>query len=140
MTEDAPSSAFEPYLLTEHRIAWLTLCFGLFAAVAVALFYQRIWAFGLFIGAMLAWLNFRWLKRGLDAMTAAASAQAGSVNPRVPLGSYFAMIFRYGLIALAVYVIFNYLKVPVLSMVAGMCSLGAATVAASLYEILHPSK
>jgi hypothetical protein len=42
------------------------------------------------------------------------------------------------LIGLAVYVIFIVLKVPVLSMIAGLCALGAAAVAASVYEILRP--
>jgi small-conductance mechanosensitive channel len=140
MTDGSPDTQIAPHELTENRIAWLTLCFGLLAAVLVAVFYQPLWAFGLAVGAVLAWLNFRWLKRGLDALTAAATAQSGSANPRVPLSAYFGGVFRYGLIAIAVYVIFIYLKVPVLSMIAGLCSLGAATVAASLYEILHPSK
>jgi len=47
-------------------------------------------------------------------------------------------IFRYGLLALAVYVIFNYLHVPIGSMVVGLCALAAATIAASVWEILHP--
>jgi hypothetical protein len=42
------------------------------------------------------------------------------------------------LIALAVYVIFKYLNVPILSMIFGLCALGAATMAVSVYEILHP--
>jgi hypothetical protein len=37
-----------------------------------------------------------------------------------------------------VYVIFKYLRVPLASMVVGMCALGAATIAASVYEILRP--
>jgi hypothetical protein len=49
------------------------------------------------------------------------------------------MLFRYGLIALAVYVIFIYLRVPLVSMVVGLCALGAAAIAASVYEILHPA-
>jgi len=44
------------------------------------------------------------------------------------------------LIALSVYVIFKFLKVPLLSMVLGLCALGAATIAASVYEILRPSE
>jgi len=47
-------------------------------------------------------------------------------------------MFRYGLIALIAYVIFRYLKVPALSMILGLCALGAATVAVSVYEILRP--
>jgi len=89
-------------------------------------------------GAALAWLNFRWLKQGMDALTVAATGQASQEKPRVPVGTYLKALFRYGLIALAVYVIFKYLYVPLLSMVLGMCALGAATLGVSVYEILHP--
>jgi small-conductance mechanosensitive channel len=89
----------------------------------------------LLIGAVLAWLNFRWLRRGLDGLVAASAAQAGAEKPRVPLGTYFAAVFRYGLIALVVYVIFKLLKVPLASMVVGMCALAAAAIAASVYEL-----
>ena len=84
---------------------------------------------------MLAWLNFRWLRRGLDGLVAASTAQAGVDKPRVPLGAYFAAVFRYGLIALIVYVIFKLLQVPLASMVVGMCALAAAAIAASVYEL-----
>ncbi len=131
--ETAPGAA------TERRISWLTLLLGLLAGVLVALLRDRAWGAGLAIGAILAWLNFRWLKRGLDALVQASTAQAGNKKPQVPLGSYFGMLFRYGLIALAVYVIFEYLRIPLLSMVVGLCALGAATIAASVYEILHPA-
>jgi hypothetical protein len=130
--ETVPGSA------TERRISWLTLLLGLVAGVLVASLRDRSWGAGLAIGAILAWLNFRWLKRGLDALAQASTAQAGDKKPRVPLGSYFGMVFRYGLIAFAVYVIFEYLRIPLLSMVVGLCALGAATIAASVYEILHP--
>jgi len=135
------SSAAEstPAALTESRISWLTLLIGLVAAFLTALLRDRLWGLGLAIGAALAWLNFRWLRRGLDALVAASTAQAGKEKPEVPLLSYFAMLFRYGLIALAVYVIFIYLRVPLVSMVVGLCALGAATIAASVYEILHPA-
>ena len=127
-----------PSALTERRISWLTLLIGFLAALLVALLSNRLWGFGLAIGAVLAWLNFRWLRRGLDALLVASTAQAGKEKPVVPLLTYFAMAFRYGLIALAVYVIFIYLRVPLVSMVVGLCALGAATIAASVYEIWHP--
>jgi hypothetical protein len=135
------SSATEsvPAGLTESRISWLTLLLGFVAALSVAILRDRLWGAGLAIGAALAWLNFRWLRRGLDALVFASTAQAGREKPEVPLFSYFAMLFRYGLIALAVYVIFIYLRVPLVSMVVGLCALGAATIAASVYEILHPA-
>jgi ATP synthase I subunit len=128
-----------PAAVTERRISWLTLLIGLLAALLVAILRDRFWGAGLAIGAALAWLNFRWLRRGLDALVLASTAQAGKEKPVVPLLSYFAMVFRYGLIAFAVYVIFEYLRVPLVSMVVGLCALGAATIAASVYEILHPA-
>jgi len=125
---------------TEQRIAWLTLVLGGAAAIMAAIMRRRAWAEGLAIGTVLAWLNFRWLKRGLDALVAASTAQEGFAKPRIPFGTWFRLMFRYGLIAFCVYVIFEYLKVPLASMVVGLCALGAATMAVSVYEILHPTE
>lgn len=126
------------YARTEQRIAWLTLAVGGAAAIVVAILRHWPWAEGLAIGTALAWLNFRWLKRGLDALVAVATAQEGAAKPRIPFGTWFRLMFRYGLIAFCVYVIFEYLKVPLASMVVGLCALGAATIVASVYEILRP--
>ncbi len=124
--------------LTEKRIAWLTLAIGAAAAAATAAAHQRPWAAGLMIGTILAWFNFRWLRRGLDALVVASTAQEGAPRPHVPVGTYFAAVFRYALIAFLVYVNFKVLKVPLASMVVGLFALGAATIAASLYEVVRP--
>jgi small-conductance mechanosensitive channel len=108
------------------------------AAIVVGYVHGRLWGVGVFIGAVLAWFNFRWLRQGMDAITEAAKAQASQEKVYVPLGTYFRALFRYLLIALAVYVIFKLIDVPVLSMILGLCALGAATFAVSVYEILHP--
>ena len=128
------------YLATEKWIARFTLILGTLAAVPVVWFRGPAWGSGIFVGAALAWFNFRWLKQGLDALTAAATAQADLPKAEVPVSTYFKAAFRYGLIALAVYVIFKYLNVPVLSMIFGLCALGAATIAVSVYEILRPQE
>jgi small-conductance mechanosensitive channel len=122
---------------SEQWIARLTLVLGVLAAAAAAGLYQRLWGIGILIGAVLAWLNFRWLRQGMDALTESATAQAGQRKPQVPLTTYFTAAFRYVLIGLAVYVIFKYLNVPVLSMILGLCALGAATIAVSVYGILR---
>jgi len=127
-----------PYAGTEKWIARLTLLLGLLAAIAVTFFSGTNWGAGIFAGAILAWFNFRWLRQGLDALTTAITSPSRQGNPTVPIGAYFRAIFRYGLIALAVYVIFRYLNVPILSMILGLCALGAATLAVSVYEILYP--
>ena len=127
------------YRHSESRISQLTLLLGALAALPVAYFHGWRWGAGIFIGAALAWLNFRWLKQGLDALTEASTAQADQKKATVPIATYLKALFRYGLIALVVYVIFRYLNVPVLSMVLGLCALGAATIVVSVHSILRPS-
>jgi hypothetical protein len=125
---------------TERRIAWLTLVIGAAAALATLAVRGWLWAAGLLIGTILAWFNFRWLARGLDALVAASTAQSGMPKPRVPISTYFFAVFRYTLIALAVCATFKFLYVPLVSMILGLCALGAAAIAASVYEVIRPSK
>jgi small-conductance mechanosensitive channel len=125
------------YAQSEFRISFLTLVLGFVGALPSAYFRGWRWGLGILIGAVLAWINFRWLKQGLNALTDAATAQADQPQARVPILTYFKATFRYGLIALSVYVIFKSLNVPVLSMIFGLCALGAATLAVSVLELIH---
>ena len=137
-----------------HRIALLTLVFGIATAIVAMALHRADWAKGLAGGAVLGWLNFRWLRRGIRAMLSAARAQA-ETPPTVPadagqppeksgkLGismaaSYLALLFRYALVALGVYVIFVYLHVPLVSIGLGLCALIAAIMTASVWEVLKP--
>lgn len=168
---DAPTESLVLYRQSETRISQLTLVCGVVGAVLMAVFYQPRWGAGVLIGSLLAWLNFRWLKQGLDALTGTMAAQAersgrseiedarlasklsASGSPshqentetpkrkgELPVAAYFKAVFRYALMALIVYVIFKYLKVPALSMVFGLCALGAATLAVSVHEIFRPQE
>jgi hypothetical protein len=125
------------YARSESRISLLTLLLGVLAGLPVGHFRGWRWGLGIFIGAILAWINFRWLTQGVDALAGAATAQADQPKARVPFLSYFKVMLRYGLIALLVYVIFRYLSVPALSMIFGLCALGAATIAVSVHELLQ---
>jgi ATP synthase I chain len=123
---------------TERRIAWLTPMIGVVGAGIAGALHRWPWAAGLLIGTGLAWLNFRWLRLGLDALVTVSTAQEGAPKPSIPTGTWARLVFRYGLIGLCVYVIFEVLKVPLASMFLGLCALGAATMAASVYEVLKP--
>jgi small-conductance mechanosensitive channel len=135
MRNPTPPADLARFQLSESLISYLTLVIGLIAAIPVAYFRSPRFGAGIFIGSILAWLNFRWLRQGLDALTAAIAARQ---KGKVPISTYFKAMFRYGLIGLAAYVIFKYLNVPVLSMILGLCALGAATMVVSVYEILRP--
>lgn len=131
--EGAPAAV--PGLATERLISKLTLIFGFAASVAGLAVKGYPWAMGLAAGAVLAWLNFRWMRRGLDAFVEISTAQADAPKPRVPVATFFKFLFRYGLIALSVYVIFFYLHIPLVSLLMGLCALGVAAITASLYEV-----
>jgi len=124
---------------TERRVGWLTLLFGFAAAAIAAVLHHSLWAAGLAIGSVLAWLNFRWLRRALDALVVVSTAQEGREKPKVPVTTYLAALCRYGLLGFAVYVIFVSLHVPLGSMILGFCALAAAAIVASVWEILRPA-
>ena len=120
---------------TEVRVSRLTLMFGALAVIAAAASGHRSWASGLAVGAVLGWLNFRWLGRGLDALVIASSAQHGQEKPQVPWWTSLLALLRYTLIALTVYVIFIYRNIPLASMIVGLCALAAAVIVATVWEI-----
>jgi len=122
---------------TIRRIAFLTPGFGILASLLAALLQRWDWAEGLLLGTILGWLNFRWLKGGLEAFTSAASSHTGEEVRRAPAPTYLAAAFRYVLIGAAVYVIFVFLHVPLVSIVLGLCSLAAAIISASVWEIVQ---
>jgi hypothetical protein len=141
-----------------RRISALTLGFGFAAAITAAALQRMDWARGLAGGVVLAWLNFRWLSRGIRALVDAALAQAGesagdeekgtesgNANGKIgaksrayPITTYLTLVFRYALVGLGVYVIFNYLHVPLISIGLGLCAFVAAILMASVWEVVRP--
>ncbi len=122
---------------TVRRITYLIPGFGISAGLVAGLLHHWDWAAGLILGSALAWLNFRWLRRGLDAFTTTAASQANTEKTRQPVATYFAAAFRYVLIGVSVYVIFKYLRVPLVSIFLGLCAFAVATIVASVWEILQ---
>jgi ATP synthase I subunit len=127
------------YKVTERRIAFLTLVIGAAAAAGAAYLSSLRMGAGILAGSLLAWLSFRWLESAVDGLMRASTAAAGSAQARVPMGSVLKIMARYALIAGAVCVIFFVFQVPIVSMLLGLCALGAATIVATLYELWHPA-
>ena len=133
-------------LRTIRLIPWLTLAIGFNAAAVSAILYRnRLFAEGLALGTLLGWLNFQVLRRGVAAIVATGSAAASSTSeapetqprPRVPV---VAAVFRYALMGLSLYAIFECLHVPLVSLAAGLCAAGVDTIAASIWAILNPEE
>lgn len=120
----------------ERRIAWLTLAIGTAASAAVAVGVSWRAGAGVLLGALLAWVNLRWLQEALDALVRLSKAQQGASRPRISTWVYMKFFGRYALIALITYVIVTRFAVPVLSVLGGLCALGAAAMAGSVYELI----
>ena len=124
---------------TVRRISWLICTLGLAASLVVAAVSRKWdWAIGIAIGTGLAWLNFRLLQRGAKAFLQSAGRQQHGQSARGPVPAYLGMILRYSLIGLSIYAIFRFLHVPLASLVAGLCALGAAMVVGSVWALVKP--
>jgi ATP synthase I chain len=122
------------------RLGWLTLAVGLAAATVVALCGRPRVGAGVAIGTLLAWLNYRWLKLGVDALVVSPTAGDGPASPSVPAGTYLKFAGRYLLIGLAVYASVSVLKIPLLGMICGLLALGAAAFIEGIYEVIRDWK
>jgi ATP synthase I chain len=141
-----PSSSSSPVAQTSHnneaeharfsrRVQYLTVILGLIAALAVALLKSRPAGYGIALGSLLAWLNFRWLEQGLSSFVRGSAAQEGLPKPQVPISTYAKFGGRYALIGLALYGIVTFLAVPALWIIVGLMALGLAVTVEGLYEV-----
>jgi hypothetical protein len=138
--ETIATPPLSPAALAERRIVRLTLVLGFLAAIPVALWYSWRAGAGVFIGAVLAWINARWLQQALDALTLLSTAQAGVPKPRISAWLYLKIFGRYVLMGVVIYIMITYFAVSVVSLLSGLLALGAATMAEFLYESVTRTK
>ena len=135
-----PAGNAHPGERVVRRVNLLIAVFGLSAGTAAGLLRQWDWAEGLWLGSILAWLNFHWLKRGIEAFTAAAAAESNAEKRPASGATYLAAVFRYALIGLALYVIFRFLHVSLVSLAVGLCAFAAAIITATVWEIAQSDR
>jgi len=128
------------YGAAEKRVEWFTLVLG-GAGTAFAYFHWEWHAgAGVALGAMLAWLNFRWLKQGVSALVTVSTAQAGSEHARVPRMVYVKFFGRFALLLLVVYVILSRSILPVAEVLSGLFALVAAVIIELIFELARGSR
>jgi ATP synthase I chain len=129
-----PDEAFGDATL--RRVEWLTLTLGACATVVAVWRWGWRGALGVAFGTVLSWLNFRWLKGGVQAFGKAATEQAGTAAARAPKGAYMKFIGRFALLLAAVYVILSRSWVPPVAFFAGLFASAAGVVTALVYELV----
>ena len=127
------------YRAAERRIEWLTLALGMAGAV----FAGGRWGWrsgaGVTLGAVLTWLNFKWLKQGVDALVRISTAQAGSERARVPASIYLKFFGRFALLLVVVCVILSRSLLPMSAVLGGLFAVVAAVMIEVLFELVSGS-
>jgi len=128
------------YRVAERRIEYVTLGIGAAGTIGALLWAGIRAGAGVAVGAVLAWLNYRWLKQGVGALADLAKVQAGAPRVRVPRSVYFKFIGRYVLLILVAYVILTRFEVPAASLLAGFGSLVFAVLAEIVWQLFGTSR
>jgi hypothetical protein len=149
--------AGEPFgSATVRRMEWLTLMIGGLGAVWAGWRWGWRGGAGVMLGAVLSWINFRWLKGSVTAFGAAAVAQAGPQTPPsagppagapaapaavvraapVPRSAYFKFVGRFALLLGAIYVILTRSWFPAASVLAGLFASAAGVLVGLTGELL----
>jgi len=120
---------------SERRIEWATLGLGAAAAGLVAARGTAPAALGVAAGAVLAWINFRWLCRAVATLEVLSKQQAGAGKPRVPRGIYARFFGGFALLLAVVCASFFYSLLPGVAVVAGLFTLVAAVLGEAVYQL-----
>ncbi len=123
------------YRAAERRIEYFAVGLGAAATMIAAPLWGARAAVGVGAGALLAWLNFRWLKQGVGALVTLSTAQAGAEKVRVPARVYWKFLGRYALLIIGAYVILSRFSVPVMALLGGLLAVVAAVLAELIYEL-----
>lgn len=122
----------EVYSGAVERIPQFMACLGLAFSVAAWWRFGRAPALGFLGGSVIAFLNFRWLKDGVnglaDRVTNTGKSQSGK-------GIVARFLFRYVLMGAAAYVILTSFPASLRGLFAGLCLPVGAIVCEAGYEI-----
>jgi hypothetical protein len=129
----------EFYSAAERRIEWLIAGIGAITTAAVAFVWDGRAAAGLAAGAILSWVNYRWMKQGVDTLARLSTAQAGTQRAQLPASVYLKFLGRYALLIVAAYAILRAFRPPVASLLAGFFSVVAAVLVEMVGQLFRRS-
>jgi ATP synthase I chain len=114
------------YAAAERRIEYLALGIGVAGTVITRFVWGGKVAAGFASGAVLSWINYRWMKQAVGTLARLSAAQVGSQRAQVPASVYLKFVGRYALLIVAAYAILRSFKPPAASLLAGFFTIIAA--------------
>jgi len=114
------------YAAAERRIEYGVCGIGLAGALCAGSVWGARAGMGMAAGAALSWMNYRWMRQGVNAVARLSRAQQDAGKVRLPKSIMLKFLGRYALLLLAAYVSLTQLRLPVASVLAGFSALVAA--------------
>jgi ATP synthase I chain len=118
-----------------QRVDWLTLVLGGVGAFWAEWRWGWRGCVGLALGAILSWINFRWLKGGVQGFGGVSADGSGATPAGVPWKAFAKFFGRFFLLLAAVYVILTYSSLSVVAVFTGLFASAAAVVLGLVYEL-----
>ncbi|HYW41619.1 MAG TPA: ATP synthase subunit I [Bryobacteraceae bacterium] len=123
-----------PDVLDYDRAAWrIGRNLAVIAAIGTAAgFGARGWKWGagFFVGSLISWLNYRWLRRLVESLGGAGRPRRRTV----------ILALRYALLGAVAYVILRFTSISPAAVFAGVFALTAAVFVEAIFEIVYARK
>lgn len=124
----------DPYYATvENRLTRIGLLLGGLTSVVGALFVSWKFVLSFLVGAVISYLNFCWMKQGVDRLIGSFGSDVSSAPRRSGKSVIFKYFLRYALIGGTLYAIFRFQFFEARGAILGLLLF----VAAVLFECLH---
>jgi len=124
----------DPYYATvENRLTRIGIVLGAVTLVLGALLASWKFVFSFLLGALISYLNFCWMKQGVDRLIGSFGSEAKPSPQRSAKGVIFKYFLRYALIGGTLYAIFRFQFFEARGAILGLLLF----VAAVLFECLH---
>ena len=120
-----------------RRVEYWTVGLGMAGALLAGFRWSWRAGAGVAAGALLSWLNYRWLKQGVMALTAHSLVQAGTESVRVPKRVWVKFFGRFVLLFIGAYVILSRFDWPATAVLSGLFAAVAGVVAESVSHLLR---
>ena len=120
----------------ERRIEWFIVILGALMALTAAIKWGIRGSAGVALGAVLCWLNFRWLRHGATGLIKLGMAQAGAEVVHIPRSMHAKFFGRLLLLLVAVYFILTWLRLPAVGLICGLAAVVPAILLELAYELM----
>ena len=138
-SNDTHSARLSPAALTDEgldrRLLKISLGLGVPACLTALILGGLDSGLGFLAGALLSWINFRWLKQGVDRLL--ASVLTPQPSPRRPArAAIFKYVLRYALIGLSLYATFRMDFLEIFGFFSGLLLVVAAVLVECVLQVI----